>query len=467
MALTSYIFLFSFLPVVLICSYFCHSNKLRNILLTLLSYLFCGWANPIFILLLFLITLVNYFSGLLIEKTCRKKAAVIAGVFINLTFLGFFKYFNFGVDSYNQLIKLFGLTDYQFTIFLRMALPLGISFYTFQSISYIVDIYRGTIAATHSFIDFACYISMFPKLVAGPIVRFSEISSQLKERCLSLDHFTRGFSFFALGFVKKVIISNPCGRIADTCFNSVDISAVDAWYGAFAYSFQIYFDFSAYSDMAIGLALMLGFIFPKNFDSPYLSKSITEFWRRWHISLSSWLKDYLYIPFGGNRKGDKRTYVNLAMVMLLGGLWHGASWNFVIWGGIHGFMLALERMQGKSNVYSKLPGPVRIIITFIIVTFAWVFFRAETLQASIGYIETMLGLTQVSDAGLLVVGIIHQPYYFATMLIAIIVIWKTPQVWDFTRKLSWTKAIYISVAFIVALIIALTHSYNPFIYSAF
>jgi alginate O-acetyltransferase complex protein AlgI len=214
---------------------------------------------------------------------------------------------------------------------LRVTLPLGISFYTFQSMSYAIDLYRGDARAVRSFIDFACFVSMFPQLVAGPIIRFSEVADQLRHRTHTLLKFSRGVAFLSLGLAKKVLIANPCGKIADVVFDAGGRGALDAWYGAVAYAFQIYFDFSAYSDMAIGLGLMLGFVFPKNFDDPYRSQSMTEFWRRWHISLSTWLRDYLYIPLGGNRKGPRRTYVNLFIVMLLGGLWHGAAWTFVIW----------------------------------------------------------------------------------------------------------------------------------------
>ena len=236
-----------------------------------------------------------------------------------------------------------------------MTLPLGISFYTFQSMSYTIDVYRGRSAALRDPIDFACYVSMFPQLVAGPIVRFNEIADQLLERTHSWEKVARGTSFFALGMAKKILLANPCGKIADLCFDAGSLHPLDAWYGVTAYAFQIYFDFSGYSDMAIGLGLMLGFVFPRNFDSPYTSRSITEFWRRWHMSLSRWLRDYLYIPLGGNRKGNARTYVNLAVVMLLGGLWHGASWNFLIWGGYHGALLAGERALGRERATARLP----------------------------------------------------------------------------------------------------------------
>ena len=234
-----------------------------------------------------------------------------------------------------------------------------------------------------------------------------------------------------------------------------------------AYSFQIYFDFSAYSDMAIGLGLMLGFVFPKNFDSPYISQSITEFWRRWHISLSTWLRDYLYIPLGGNRRGNVRTYVNLALVMLLGGLWHGAAYTFIVWGAIHGTMLALERLQGKDSAYRRLPGPARVLVTYVIVLFTWVFFRAADLGAALGYCAAMLGMGDPQPGADLVAGIIYQPYYLLSMLVAAVIVWRGVQVWDFTRVLSWPKVVLNLVLFRVSLVVMTTQSFNPFIYFIF
>jgi alginate O-acetyltransferase complex protein AlgI len=266
---------------------------------------------------------------------------------------------------------------------------------------------------------------------------------------------------------KKVLIADACGKIADVCFDAGAIGALDAWFGAVAYAFQIYFDFSAYSDMAIGLGLMLGFVFPKNFDSPYLSQSITELWQRWHLSLSTWLRDYLYIPLGGNRKGVRRTYVNLATVMLLGGLWHGASWNFVIWGGIHGGVLALERMQGKRSVYRNLPKVVKIGITFIITLIAWVFFRARDLPSALTYLGSMFGLGHGSAASDLIAGFVFRPYYLLFFAFAVFAAWWLPQTWDFTRRITWPKAIFCAGTFVAALLVMVSKSYNPFIYFIF
>jgi alginate O-acetyltransferase complex protein AlgI len=385
----------------------------------------------------------------------------------SLSALAFFKYFNFGVENYNALMELVGLSHLQWDTFFRITLPLGISFYTFQSLSYAVDVYRGDAKYCQSFLDFACFVAMFPQLVAGPIVRFREVAAQLTERMISLQKFARGVSFVGLGLAKKVLLADSCGKIADVCFDAGSIGAPDAWLGALGYAFQIYFDFSAYSDMAIGLGLMLGFVFPKNFDSPYLAQSITELWQRWHLSLSTWLRDYLYIPLGGNRKGTRRTYVNLATVMLLGGLWHGASWNFVIWGGIHGAVLALERMQGKKSLYSHLPKVVKIGITFLITLVAWVFFRARDLPSALSYLASMAGLGEVDPTSNLTAGFVYQPYYLLFFALAVFTTWWLPQTWDFTRRLTWPKAAFCAVALTVALLVMVSKSYNPFIYFIF
>lgn len=269
---------------------------------------------------------------------------------------------------------------------------------------------------------------------------------------------------------KKILLANPCGKIADVCFSTVDLHSGDAWYGITAYAFQIYYDFSGYSDMAIGLGLMLGFVFAKNFDSPYKSQSITEFWRRWHLSLSTWLRDYLYIPLGGNRKGKIRTYVNLTLVMLLGGLWHGASWNFLIWGGIHGGYLAFERALGKESVYHRMPKIIQVVLTFFIVLIAWVFFRADTLSDAWRYLTSMFGgsgTAAQNGGGAVAEGLIYAPYYLMNFIIAALAIWALPTTWDFTRRLSWWKILWAIVVFALALISLTTQSYNPFIYFIF
>ena len=467
MVFSSYLFLFFFLPAVL-AGYYASPRKWKHTVLMLFSYLFYGWANPYFCVLMLFNTAVDYTNGRLMERfPAKKKLFVTISIVSDLAILGFFKYFNFGVENYNALMAAMGIPAAQFTGFFRVVLPLGISFYTFQSMSYVIDVYRGDAKVVRNFIDYACYVSMFPQLVAGPIIRFQEVADQLRTRTHTLEKFTRGVAFFMLGMGKKILLANPCGKIADTAFGAGALSALDAWYGAVAYAFQIYFDFSGYSDMAIGLGLMLGFVFAKNFDSPYKSLSITEFWRRWHISLSTWLKDYLYIPLGGNRRGNVRTYINLALVMLLGGLWHGASWNFLIWGGIHGGYLAFERAQGKESIYHKLPKLLQVVITFFIVVTAWVFFRADTLPAAWRYLGSMFGWQRAHENAEVVRGLVCNPYYLGNFVLAGIVVWALPQSWDFTRKLSWPKLLWCVVVFLLALTALTTQSYNPFIYFIF
>ncbi len=466
MVFSSYLFIFFFLPLALL-GYYAAPKKLRHLTLTIFSYIFYGWANPWFCLLMLFNTSVDYTNGRLMGAYPeKKKLFVTISIVCDLAILGFFKYFNFGLDNYNATMTALGITKAQYLGFFRVVLPLGISFYTFQSMSYVIDVYRSDAKVVTNFIDYACYVSMFPQLVAGPIIRFQDVADQLRERTLTWEKFARGTSFFMLGMAKKVLLANPCGKIADTTFNTGDLSCFDAWYGAVAYAFQIYFDFSGYSDMAIGLGLMLGFVFAKNFDSPYRSKSVTEFWRRWHLSLSTWLRDYLYIPLGGNRKGSVRTYINLALVMLLGGLWHGASWNFLIWGGIHGGYLAFERAQGKESIYHKLPALLQIVITFFIVLIAWVFFRADTLPDAAQYLKCMFG-GATPGQGEAVRGLIYNPYYIVNFILAGVTIWALPQTWDFTRRLTWPKIAWCILLFFISLIALTTQSYNPFIYFIF
>jgi len=264
-----------------------------------------------------------------------------------------------------------------------------------------------------------------------------------------------------------VLIANPCGKVADISFDAVSLGVADAWYGVTAYAFQIYFDFSGYSDMAIGLGLMFGFVFAKNFDSPYRSQSITEFWHRWHISLSTWLRDYLYLPLGGNRRGNVRTYINLFIVMLLGGLWHGAAWNFVVWGALHGLLLAGERLRGKAALYGRLPAVARVATTFAIVLVTWVFFRSPDLTAAMRYLTDMAGLGGAEPAGQLLSGIVYAPYYLGTFTLAAAIVWFAPQTWDWTKTLTMPKAVAVFAVLVLSVVVLTTQAYNPFIYFIF
>jgi alginate O-acetyltransferase complex protein AlgI len=416
-------------------------------------------------------TVVDYVCGRRIGALPQgdrgRRRWVTLSILSNLSLLGFFKYFNFAVDSYAAILGALGLEGLQPELALRVALPLGISFYTFQSMSYTLDVYRGRNPPLESFVDFACYVSLFPQLVAGPIIRFSEIADPLRERSHSFEKVARGAVFFSLGMAKKILLANPCGFVADAAFDAGTRLPLDAWTGVTAYAFQIYFDFSGYSDMAIGLGLMLGFVFPKNFDSPYRAESITDFWRRWHISLSTWLRDYLYLPLGGNRRGPRRTYVNLAIVMLLGGLWHGAAWNFVVWGGLHGTWLALERAAGKRSLYAGLPRPFRVGLTFLGVLVTWVFFRAPDLPSAWSYLGSMLGLGAAEPASLLLGGLLYQPYFVLSLAIAALVTWGAPQTWDWSRQLTAPRGALAFGGLCLALVAMASQGYNPFIYFIF
>lgn len=352
----------------------------QNILLLIASYIFYGWWDWRFLSLIAFSTIVDYIIGIAIWKShFRRKFFLILSICINLGLLGVFKYFNFFIDSWVEVWKLFG---YQMNIHaLEIILPVGISFYTFQTMSYSIDIYRREIEPTQNFIAFATYVSLFPQLVAGPIERASNLIPQiLQERKWVYEKFKDGLFQIGVGFFRKVIVADSIGSLIEGIYNNPEIhNSSSIAMAVLLYSFQIYFDFSGYSDIAIGTAKLLGFEFKPNFNLPYFSTSFTEFWRRWHLSLSSWLRDYLYIPLGGNRFGPLRQYRNLFLTMLLGGLWHGASWNFVIWGGIHGTFLALEK---RFDLIPKKYSILKNIIIFIAISIIWIFFRSTSLTGS-------------------------------------------------------------------------------------
>jgi alginate O-acetyltransferase complex protein AlgI len=456
---------------------------MRTFFLTVLSYAFYGWANPLFVLLMFGSTVVDFACGLIIAAPAREadgtlhplprdtprtrfqRLALLISIVTNLSLLGFFKYFNFLADSVNDLTQLLGIAGPLFERTLHITLPLGISFYTFQSMSYSIDCYRGDAKAIRKFVDFSCYVSLFPQLVAGPIIRFQEVADQLVSRTHTLEKFSRGIAFFALGMMKKIWLANPCGNIADIIFEAETVQTLDAWTGTVAYAFQIYFDFSGYSDMAIGLGLMIGFVFPKNFHSPYHAASITEFWQRWHISLSTWLREYLYIPLGGNRRRASRTYVNLGLVMLIGGLWHGAAWTFIIWGGIHGLFLAGERFL-KQRCSLRPPTLIRQALTFAIVCIAWVFFRSDNLPGALRMVHTLFG----GGGGMnseLIPGLIYTPYFMGSLATAAAVSWLAPQTWDWSRTLSAWKIAFVIFALFSSVAYMTIQAFNPFIYFIF
>lgn len=388
MVFSSETFLFLFLPVFL-AMYYLTPFRFRSALILAGSYLFCGWWRFDFLALLFLTTLWTYAAGHLVFAnigTSRAKLWCGIGVGGCLAVLGVFKYLNFFIDSFAAL---FGTTAEGLDFHWRLILPIGVSFYVFQCISYLVDVYRQDAKPPRSFFDFAAFIALFPQLIAGPILRFKDLAHQFDHRTHSPQLFADGMARFSVGLGKKVLIADSIAPLADLAFATPDPSAPLAWVGAIAYMLQLYFDFSGYSDMAVGLGLMMGFTFRENFDTPYISASITEFWRRWHISLSVWLRDYLYIPLGGNRISGGRTYVNLLTVMVLGGLWHGANWTFVLWGLWHGGWLAAERALGWA-MRPRTAG--WIALTLLVVLIGWVVFRAPTLTEAANIYAGMLGL---------------------------------------------------------------------------
>ena len=466
MIFTSHIFIYYFLPAVLLLYYLLPGK--RNLLLLAASYVFYGWWDPWFVLLMLFATAVNYVCGNVIAHTergeGRRFAALMISLVTSLGTLGFFKYFVFFQDNANSLLSLMGAGT--FSVF-YVTLPIGISFYIFQSISYTVDVYRRESPPVRSFFDFACFVALFPQLIAGPIVRYNTIAGQLVSRTHTLEKFSSGAALFILGFAKKIFLANTVGQMADAVFNAQSPCMLDAWFGVIAYAFQIYFDFAAYSDMAIGLGRMFGFEFPRNFNAPYLADSITDFWRRWHISLSTFLRDYLYVPLGGNRYGPRRTYINLAVVMLLGGLWHGASWLFVLWGAYHGVLLAFERWRGKQSVYNRLPRPVRVAITFVLVLFSWVLFRATSFEGGMQFLAAMFGITGEPGGSMLLAGELYTSGNLILMGLCAILAFQPRQAFDWVKEIAWGKTFLLILLFVFSLMTMSAQSFNPFLYFQF
>jgi alginate O-acetyltransferase complex protein AlgI len=401
MVFSSITFLFFFLPAILFL-YFC-SGKFKNTLLLAASLFFYGWGEGIYLLVMLASITVNYICGRMMhwrkpQETPSPTVLMLAIVF-NFSLLAFFKYANFFTDNANVLLTALHLPSINLN---PVHLPIGISFFTFQAVSYIIDVYRGKVAPQNNFINLGLYIALFPQLIAGPIVRYHDIARALIKRRVGVDDFALGAQRFVFGLSKKVLLANSLGLVADKIFvlPFIELSSPLAWLGAICYTFQIYYDFSGYSDMAIGLGRMFGFRFLENFNYPYISKSIREFWRRWHISLSSWLRDYLYIPLGGNRCGPVRTCCNLLIVFLLCGLWHGANWTFICWGLYHGFFLVIERTR-FGDLMEKIWLPVRYLMIFNIIIIGWVLFRSDTISNAISYLGVMFGASGASNEQLL------------------------------------------------------------------
>ena len=461
MVFSTPIFLFLFLPAVLVLNYIIPKKYIaaKNVVLLIASLFFYAWGEPKNVLLMLLSIAVNYVCGLLLGRfdsdEKKRKVVLWASVVFNLGLLFFFKYFNFVTGGLFPVIKL----------------PIGISFFTFQIMSYTIDVYRRSVEPQKSLLKLALYISLFPQLIAGPIVRYIDVEKQLTYRECTAEKTARGMIRFSMGLAKKVIISNTVAAICDGIFGSTNtVPAFTAWVGVICYALQIYFDFSGYSDMAIGMGHMLGFDFLENFNYPYVSCSVQEFWRRWHISLSSWFRDYLYIPLGGNRRGKVRTYINLIIVFACTGLWHGASFSFIVWGLWHGLFLVIERL-GFKKVLDKLPKFIGWIYTMLVVLVGWVFFRADTLPAAMKYLGEMFLFSGGVANGM-------AQFDNLSFIITVIAIVLCTPVYQFLKgKLEKTdggkKAAFVIGAvlatglFILSVIFLTGSGYNPFIYFRF
>lgn len=472
MVFSSQVFLFYFLPLFFVGYYFLVWRKAKystlNFFITVFSYVFYGWMEPWLVILMFFTTCVVYFTGKIISapgaSRHRRNMALLISVVVNLGMLGFFKYYMFAMGNVNIVLEQFGLAPYSI---MRVLLPVGISFYTFQSMSYTIDVWRGDAPPVKDLATFACYVALFPQLVAGPIVRYNTVAEELETRTHTFDNWMRGMTYFFIGFAKKIFIANQVGAIADKVFSADAPGLINSWWGSAAYMFQIYFDFSAYSDMAVGLGLMIGFHFPRNFNGPYRSVSISDFWTRWHISLTTWLRDYVYIPLGGNRISKRRTYINLALVMLLSGIWHGAAWTFICWGLFHAFFMLLERANGKHAWYSKAPVIVQILLTQIIVLFGWVLFRAKDIGGAFSMWKSLLGLNPVSLADPLLSAQVFTPTAIVFMILAALYAFSPIRAYTWCQTVSVPRTVTAFVLFALAVLALFTQSYNPFLYFQF
>lgn len=479
MLFSSLTFVFGFLFLVLII-YFCllKTTKIKNLFLFFVSILFYAWGEPKFVLVMLLSIFMNYIFGLLVDKyrehKTKSKLIIVLMLIFNLSLIFVYKYLMFFMTPINSL------TGLNFTVPI-INLPIGISFFTFQSISYVIDIYRNNGKVQKNIFNVGLYIAFFPQLIAGPIVRYETIAEQINNRKENIEDFSKGCSRFIVGFAKKILISNQMAIIADAAFDSVSqISIGFAWLGALAYTLQIYYDFSGYSDMAIGLGKMFGFHFNENFNYPYISKNITEFWRRWHISLSTWFRDYVYIPLGGSRVNKFRLVINLLIVWLLTGVWHGASWNFIIWGLYYFVFLVIEKLFflkkfKDSTLKTIIINTLGRIYTLLVVVFGWVLFRAENLTKAVSYIKTMLGITTEKLTDLNFLKFIQQKSFF----IIIAIIFSIPLAKIANKIIENTSSkvlkiiantlypVVLTSLFIISIAYLIKCNYNPFIYFNF
>ncbi len=427
-----------------------------------MSLIFYAWGEPVYIVIMLVSTLTDYCFGLLLDKpnmsSVKRKGIVLCSIIVNLMLLSYFKYVDFLIHNINTLLG----TDIPLT---ELPLPIGISFYTFQSMSYIIDVYRGTAKAQRNWIDFGTFVALFPQLVAGPIVTYNTIAQQLQHRAESISMFAEGVRRFIIGLAKKVLLANNIGLLWDTISSSnvETMPMLTAWLGIIAFAFQIYFDFSGYSDMAIGLGLMFGFRFNENFNKPYIAQSITDFWRRWHISLSSWFRDYVYIPLGGNRKGLAIQMRNILIVWLLTGFWHGASWNFIWWGLYFGVILIVEKWWGLT-LLSRLPRWTRHFYAIFLILIGWVLFAFEQPSLIGKYLAAMFGFNGQSlwnnDTG----------YYFYTniVLLLVLIMASIPmKLWKKTSELSLPHIAWYGILYFLSVAYLVDATFNPFLYFRF
>ena len=452
MVFSSISFLFFFLPIFLIL-YYILPFKYKNYCLLIFSLIFYAWGEPIYIILMILETFINYLFARLIENN-PKKIYIIITIIFNILIITFFKYSNFLINILNDIFNLN-------ISLLNLSLPIGISFFTFQGLSYVIDVYRKQINAQKNYFLLLTYISMFPQLIAGPIVRYETINDELNERKIDFENYSKGLVRFLKGLFKKVLLANQIGIIFDTILLNINnISFLTSWLGALAFTLQIYYDFSGYSDMAIGLGKMLGFDFLENFNYPYMANSITDFWRRWHISLSTWFKDYVYIPLGGSFKSVKNTIINLLIVWILTGIWHGADYNFIIWGLYYAILLILEKFVLK-NIIKKMPNILKHVYTIILVMIGWIIFSITDLNSLILYLSKMFNFSNICDNEFL--------YYISNYGIVILI----GILLSFKIKIKESKIINILeifvfiILFIITISFIVSDTYNPFLYFRF
>ena len=462
MVFTSISFIYYFLPLLLIC-YFVVPKKFRNIILLMFSVLFYFYGEPKYILLMLIEVLISYVVGLLIDKY-KSKNILIIGIFIHVLLFGIFKYFNFVIINVNNLF------DSNLNL-LNVVLPIGISFYTFQIISYEIDVYNKKVNVQSNILKYFLYVFLFPQLIAGPIVRYQDVNNEIDNRNVTFEMFANGLRRFIIGLSKKVIIANNLGELCNIYLNLGDKSVLFTWIFAISYMLQIYFDFSGYSDIAIGLGKMLGFNFPENFNYPYMAKSITDFWRRWHMTLSSWFRDYVYIPLGGNKKGVLKQIRNILIVWSLTGLWHGASWNFIVWGLYFGILLILEKFILKKY-FSNVPKFIKCIYTLFLVMISFVIFQGDRLSSAFNIIKGLFGLN-----GELFINNVTLYYLKGYVLFIVLgVISSTNYVKNLVIKISNGKGkkiinilepIYLLILLIIVTMYLIDSSYNPFLYFRF